>query len=39
MTLRLALLGDSIAWGRGAAREQDPLAGRLSRRRPSTAKG
>jgi lysophospholipase L1-like esterase len=29
MTIRLAVLGDSIAWGQGAAREQDRLAPRL----------
>ncbi|WP_205473955.1 SGNH/GDSL hydrolase family protein [Nocardioides sp. SYSU D00038] len=29
MTARLALLGDSIAWGQGAAREQDRLGPRL----------
>lgn len=30
MTKRLAVLGDSIAWGQGAARERDRLAARLS---------
>jgi lysophospholipase L1-like esterase len=30
MTKRLAVLGDSIAWGQGAARERDRLASRLS---------
>lgn len=30
MTLRLALLGDSIAWGQGAARQRDRLAPRLA---------
>lgn len=30
MRVRLALLGDSIAWGQGAAREQDRLAPRLA---------
>lgn len=30
MTTRLALLGDSIAWGQGAARERDRLAPRLA---------
>jgi lysophospholipase L1-like esterase len=30
MQLRLALLGDSIAWGKGAARERDRLASRLA---------
>jgi lysophospholipase L1-like esterase len=29
MTIRLAVLGDSIAWGQGAARERDRLAPRL----------
>ncbi|MCD4523428.1 SGNH/GDSL hydrolase family protein [Nocardioides sp. cx-173] len=29
MTLKLAVLGDSIAWGQGASREQDRLAPRL----------
>ncbi|MET3961599.1 lysophospholipase L1-like esterase [Marmoricola sp. OAE513] len=29
MTVRLAVLGDSIAWGQGAARQQDRLAPRL----------
>ncbi|MCD4532746.1 SGNH/GDSL hydrolase family protein [Nocardioides sp. cx-169] len=29
MTLKLAVLGDSIAWGHGAARERDRLAPRL----------
>lgn len=29
MTMRLALLGDSIAWGQGAARERDRLGPRL----------
>ena len=29
MTTRLALLGDSIAWGQGAARERDRLGPRL----------
>ncbi len=29
MTLRLAMLGDSIAWGQGAAREADRLGPRL----------
>jgi lysophospholipase L1-like esterase len=29
MTTRFALLGDSIAWGQGAARAEDTLAGRL----------
>ena len=29
MTTRLAVLGDSIAWGQGAARERDRLAPRL----------
>ena len=31
MTLRLALLGDSIAWGQGADREEDRLAAVLVR--------
>ena len=30
MTTRLAVLGDSIAWGQGAARERDRLAARLT---------
>ena len=30
MTTRLAVLGDSIAWGQGAARERDRLASRLA---------
>ena len=30
MTTRLAVLGDSIAWGQGAARERDRLAPRLA---------
>lgn len=30
MSLRLALLGDSIAWGQGAAREDERLAPRLA---------
>jgi lysophospholipase L1-like esterase len=30
MTKRLAVLGDSIAWGQGAARERDRLASRLT---------
>lgn len=30
VTLRLAVLGDSIAWGQGASRPEDRLAGRLS---------
>ncbi len=30
MTTRLAVLGDSIAWGQGAARERDRLAWRLA---------
>lgn len=30
MTTRLALLGDSIAWGQGASRERDRLATRLA---------
>ncbi|MFL6156336.1 MAG: SGNH/GDSL hydrolase family protein [Marmoricola sp.] len=29
MTIRLAVLGDSIAWGQGASRERDRLAPRL----------
>ena len=29
MTVRLAVLGDSIAWGQGASRERDRLAPRL----------
>jgi lysophospholipase L1-like esterase len=29
MTVRLAVLGDSIAWGQGAARTEDRLAARL----------
>jgi lysophospholipase L1-like esterase len=30
MKMRLAVLGDSIAWGQGAARERDRLASRLT---------
>jgi lysophospholipase L1-like esterase len=30
MKMRLAMLGDSIAWGQGAARERDRLASRLT---------
>ena len=30
MTTRLAVLGDSIAWGQGAARERDRLGPRLA---------
>jgi lysophospholipase L1-like esterase len=30
MTMKLAVLGDSIAWGQGATREQDRLAPRLA---------
>lgn len=30
MPVRLALVGDSIAWGKGAAREEDRLAARLA---------
>jgi lysophospholipase L1-like esterase len=29
MTIRLAVLGDSIAWGQGASRERDRLSSRL----------
>ena len=29
--MRLALIGDSIAWGMGASREEDRLAPRLAR--------
>ena len=30
MNIRLAVLGDSIAWGQGASRERDRLAPRLA---------
>jgi lysophospholipase L1-like esterase len=30
VTVRLAVLGDSIGWGQGAARERDPLGPRLA---------